>query len=262
MLPAFTDDNGLGEYIKKRWNKCQTENEDSIIVIAGGERKGKSTLALRIVYQLCKKQFFHHGKPDVDDISIEGKGFISWLRHSEKMAGVFDEAGTAMYTRDAMKPIVKMINKRLMVCGYKYLFIILCLPSIFDLDTHVRNRRINCLIQITKKGDFVAYNRKGAIAIGKSKDWRAAKPLTYGHWNNQPMDADYQKVVDLYRIKEKRHKDAYMAGDLDDEIYNRNIIIAKLVKDGKYKQVELAPIFGLDKDTINKINAKFSKFII
>jgi excisionase family DNA binding protein len=211
----FKDTDKLDEYLVKRWNKCKKGINDCILIITGLERSGKTTLAHRILYGLEPGQLWDGEKAIINDTLVNGSTYLNWLATSNKRIGIFDEAGTSLYSREAMNTTNKSINKKLMVCGYKNLFQILCLPSFFDLDTNVRNRRLSALIFITEQGKFLAYDRMSAIKIGRAKSWKVARPCSRGWFRIKPDTDEFKAIMTKYREMEKKEKDKYMSEGLD-----------------------------------------------
>jgi excisionase family DNA binding protein len=195
------------------------KNNDAVIVVCGKERIGKSELALRIAYDLNKASFFNEdGSANVNNIAMNGKEYRYRISKSNKGdVIIFDEAGTSLYTRDAMTPENKMINKKLMVCGYKNLVHLLCLPDYFSIDKMIRKHRIKFLIKVVSKGKFFVYSRKKAMKIGEERDWKAAYSSSRGYWSHSFVDDDFKKFMKAYRDKEQKHKDEYMADGIDEE---------------------------------------------
>jgi len=212
---AFKDVGGFREYLFRRYQKCQKEKEDTILVVVGGERKGKTTLGLRIKYDLEPDKCYVDKKPDTKDICMSGDQYLRWMALNEKTVGQFDEAGTALFSRDAMSPVLKRIYKKLLVCGYKYLFHIICIQDFFDLDKKIRMRRLSALIRITDKGKFLAYNRDNAIKIGRACSWNAGRPTSKGWWPGNEKNKQYRVFDNAYRKVEKSYKDKYMKDDID-----------------------------------------------
>lgn len=218
-IQAFHATKGFYEWLKNSfYPKITSGNTDGVIVVCGAERSGKSEWCLRTAYDLHKEQFFKDGNICVENICMDGRQYRNRLSNAQMGdVVIFDEAGTAMYSRDAMTPETKKINKKLMVCGYKNLLHFLCLPDFFSIDKNIRKHRVKLLIKITERGKFLIYNKKKALKIGMEGSWNAATTSARGWWGHNDRDEDFIELEKAYRAKEKKYKDAFMAEGADDD---------------------------------------------
>ena len=247
---AFTDTGSFYEWLKGVYKGMTQRNYDFVLVIVGGERLGKTSLGIRIMYDFNKPQFVYNGSISICNISMNGEMYINDI--VEKNRGnliQFDEAVDGMYSRDAMSPRNKKINKKLMKCGFLNIFHILCLPNFKAIDNNIREHRVGALIKIVERGKYLAYSSAEAKKIAAKKgDFNAGKPSSKGWWPKSSEDDDYNELIKQYKKLELRYK-----LDHDEEIDKRNMIITKLYRRGGLTQQELADLFGITNQRINQI---------
>jgi len=188
-------------WLKKGYNEIKKGlDTDKVIVICGKERTGKSTLACRLSYDL-DSELCYNKKPNVKFICINSDNYMDYVRNNKKTIVVYDEAGTGMYSRDAMTKETREVNKFLMICGHKNIIHFILIPKFFDLDTKVRTQRLGGLIRIMAKGKFVTYKEEEAIKIGVAKDWSKGKICTKGWWPKNDDNINFNNFINAYKIK-------------------------------------------------------------
>lgn len=123
-----------------KWTASQLrQDRDVVIVIGGMERSGKSSLS----YWLGDVISFYAGTEFATEnyvwqgIELVGK---MWDL-PERSVIVDDEAGLDLYKRESTSRHNRVINKALMISGLRNQCIILCVPSIWDLDKYISQRR-------------------------------------------------------------------------------------------------------------------------
>lgn len=191
------------DLLKKRINKL---DYDCFIVVVGKERRGKSTFAAQLGYYMTE------GNIDVSDICMDAEEFTSKLQSSIKGGVIiFDEAGTNLYSREAMSSINRMLTKAFMVSGLKNICIIICIPSFFSLDTYIRTHRVDLLCYVPKRGKFKAYSTKRAKLISlkgaKMKNMNVVRPNEVGWFRKDWPD---KELYEEYHKKEVKYKMGYI----------------------------------------------------
>ena len=135
----------------------QEKNFDSVFVIVGKERVGKSMLMLHLAEE-CDA--------DITDISLDRDGFINILVNSQPLGfACLDEAGDALFSRDAMTTFNKLLVKAFMVIGGQRLITFLVLPDFFSLDTYFRKHRVRGLFHVIKRGRYQFHDQKAIQKI-------------------------------------------------------------------------------------------------
>lgn len=193
----------------KMVNKLRREN-DKVVVIVGREGSGKSTLAA----QLCAMV-----DPDfsVDNITIGELEFIQALRRGKIGTAVsVDEGGLALFSREAMSYSNRNMVKIFMTIRRKSMLCVICCPSYNTLDTYIRNHRMSLLINIVKRGHYIAYFggaiKKINIDLHKVKSLSSIKVPSEFFWNGYfnkgfPPTLDYES----YLYKKDQHIDDQLA---------------------------------------------------
>ena len=133
----------------------RTCNKDKVVVITGPEGMGKSNVA-QVMFDIWYKEVLKDPDFSAEYIKFFGSNkdeFLEALNYcSEKNLKyqmiVHDEAAKDMYSRTAMSKFATEINKAYQVIRGMNLFTILIIPSILDLDSFFRKRRVNGLIHV------------------------------------------------------------------------------------------------------------------
>ncbi len=145
-------------------------DEDCFIIVDGRERGGKSTLAAQIAKYLDPTY-------DITRCCFTADQFYQAVKHATKgQAVVFDETMGYLASRSALSKFNKTLIKLMSEMGFKNLFVIMCIPSYFELDKYAAIHRSTCLIHIYKdmktgkKGRYVFFdNTKKRIMYLKGK---------------------------------------------------------------------------------------------
>lgn len=170
---------------------------DFVMVIDGSEGSGKSVLAQQIGYYLDPSLTLERitFTPDeFKDMVLEAKPETCIL---------LDEAFGALSSRRTMSLINIGIVDLLTEIRQKRLFIIIVLPTVFDLDRYVAMWRSRCLINVylsgLERGQFAFYNqeRKKIMLLKgrKTYSYHCIKPNFLGSFTNYYTvnEADYRK---------------------------------------------------------------------
>jgi ABC-type dipeptide/oligopeptide/nickel transport system ATPase component len=129
--------------------KTQLEKDgDCICIIDGKVGSGKSTFAQNLAAYIDNDFKVEQVCFDVEDFK---KAIINSPKHK---AIIFDEALGGLNIRRTMSGINVTLVQLLTEIRQKNLFIILCLPSIFDMDKTIAVQRTTFLVHVyTKNGD-------------------------------------------------------------------------------------------------------------
>jgi len=127
---------------------CIKHNQDWIFLITGGEGSGKSTLGQHLAEMLDPK--FNMKKQMVYSFDEEYSyfDFIKGFRHKPFRAVVFDEAVTALFSRDHAKSEVKDTVKLFNLNRQLNHFSILIVPSFWGMDVDLRERRSRTMLYV------------------------------------------------------------------------------------------------------------------
>jgi hypothetical protein len=127
---------------------------DWLIVIAGYERVGKSTLAL----QVCR---YIDPKFTEEQVVFDVRHFSKLVWSLEPgRAILIDEGATAMFNRNAMTADVKTGVQILTTMGARNLFVVICVPSFEILDKYIQEHRVRSVLRVTSRGNFLFYSKR------------------------------------------------------------------------------------------------------
>lgn len=149
------------QYVGKRGIK--SKNQDRMAACMGREGLGKSHFVLHLFTawydDILKKKI--DGEYFCRQFVATNEGFVDAIKNSHKYDMlVHDEAILAAYSRESMSKMNVQINKTFMVIRGLNFYTVLNIPSVLDLDTNFRNRRLNVLFYIDDIGVCYMYGRK------------------------------------------------------------------------------------------------------
>lgn len=187
----------LCRYIHK---KICVQKWDYFVVITGGEGVGKSRGVFLNILDYWYKKVLGQKTAPKDCFAIDLKDFVRLLK--EGKPGDFrglDEAGDKMDTQDYMNKINKMLYQAYTIIREKHYFSCIVLPSIFDLNSRFRKRRVKCLIHCHKRVDNVCNKCKTEFAGEecpkcKSKDYKKGY-VQYKIWNRKRLREIFARNV-------------------------------------------------------------------
>lgn len=133
----------VASYVRNRRN-CLF---DSIIMITGPERSGKSTLALQLARRIDSNFPLRNVCFKIADFSK----LIDELPDGSVI--VFDEAGFDMFNQEWWADFQQELIKKLLVIGLKQHILILNVPHRKELNKKLRERRVAFWINVYTKGD-------------------------------------------------------------------------------------------------------------
>jgi len=242
-------------YLKMQLDKMKDkvmDDWDFVIVIDGYERSGKSTLAQQIATYLDLTFNLEH-------IVFNGVEFEKVTKgYPANTAIIFDEGFGDLTSRKWMNKLNHSIIKMLTEIGYKNLFLIIVLPTYYDLVKYIAIHRSRVLIHVYdnnfERGYFAWYDRekkKDLFVQGKkfySYSQRIARPNFIGRFTKH-------MTVDIEAYKEKKRQNA-IASDRGDSQKADNIDRPQLIKRMKvlgYNQTQIAEILDLTKQRISQL---------
>lgn len=151
------------------FKKRNAKDWDTWLIISGDEGDGKSVMGK----QLCK--IFAGSKFTLEDIVFTPTQFTKRVLEAEKGSAImYDEAISGLSARRAMSGINTALISMAAQCRKKNLFVLILLPSFFDLDKNIAIHRtrglIHVLADVTKRGFFRYYTKnqkKKLYVLGK-----------------------------------------------------------------------------------------------
>lgn len=162
-------------------------------VIDGIEGSGKTRFGSQFCYQVDPTF-------GLDRVVFSPSQF--WEKVNESKPGqaiMMDEAMNAFYARAAMSATNISMNRMLAMCRYKRLFLLMCMPSIFEMDRYAAMWRTSFLVHIytvpndnrEERGYFKWYDRdrkKQLLLIGKkAMDYSQTQPNFFGRFSKKEV---------------------------------------------------------------------------
>lgn len=136
------------------------KNYDNVIVVMGDEGKGKSHLCLNMLDYWYSKRDGVCTSDHVKHISLDVEQFSEDLKDCVKYdMTVYDEAGDVSGRR-AMSNLNTSLAYTYQVIRADNIFTVFVLPSVWDLDSFFRNRRLAGLFYVTARGRCAFWGRE------------------------------------------------------------------------------------------------------
>ena len=180
---------------------------DWVMVIDGFEGVGKSTLAI----QVCKEI---DPTFDLTRVCFTPRQYLNSVENAKKRTSIlYDEAGTGLFSREAMTLTSRILNKVMMTVRDKNLFHCLVLPSFFQLDKNIRENRATSLLHVYARGRFSFYSRKRLKMISIKNYYAAQRPNFYGTF---PKTNPYKRQYEIF--KRQYLKNFFATQGLADEV--------------------------------------------
>ena len=196
-------------YLDKVKKNNEKRDEDYVILIDGYEGTGKSTLAQHIGRYLDNSL-------NLNKICMTADEFKQAIINAKKCdCIIYDEAVMGLSSSDSITRIGRLLKSMMMQMRQKNLFVIIIIPTYFELNKYAVLSRAKGLFRTYKskgrKGFFVAYNQedmKKMYLKGKRTHTYCIRSYFTGRFVGKYVVDDA-----LYR---KKKEDALFAVDEDD----------------------------------------------
>jgi ABC-type dipeptide/oligopeptide/nickel transport system ATPase component len=167
----------LKEQIKKIIHAVTKKDRDFVLVIDGEEGSGKSVLAMQIAKALDPNF-------NIDNIVFTSDQFLELIKKTPKYSCVLlDEAFSAASSRAALTEVNRSMVGVATEMRQRNLYIIIVLPSFFDLDKYFALWRCRALLHVYfqkdgGRGNFVIFPKtsKKFLYLNGKKTYSYAKP--------------------------------------------------------------------------------------
>jgi hypothetical protein len=237
----------IASHIKNRRN-CLF---DSLVMVTGPERTGKSNFALQLA---------RHIDPDfpLSSVCFKIDAFSKLIDESPNGSViVFDEPGFDMFNQEWWASFQKELVKKLLVIGVKCLILILCIPHRMLLNAKLRERRVAFWIDVYTRGEkFTRGYAKFRRGVGnewvEETYWEGLGAFRFAKLQGKVWD-DYE-VMKWEFVKEVS-AGTYQPGSVSKNtkaMEERNLAIDELRR-CKKTQLEIAHALNMDQSTISKI---------
>ena len=244
------------DIVKKR---VLTKDRDWVLVIDGEEGVGKSVLAQQVAKYLDPKF-------NIDNITFTSDEFLKKVKDPKTKKGttiILDEAFSAASSRSSLSEVNRAMIGVATEMRQKNLFVILCIPSFFDLDKYFALWRCRALFHLyfSEEEDrryviFSKEEKKMLYLFGK-KTYSYAKPHSsfppFKFANYYPIDED-----DYRRKKAQAFKKRTVSNQARRWLMQRNAYIKYLLLNLGISSKDIAEIpilYGIDKVSQRQIQS-------
>lgn len=230
----------------------QTNDRDIFVIVDGRERVGKSVLA-QVIGWIASR-----GTLTLKNICLTAEEFADRVTNCDKGdVIIFDECYLGMSSSDAMRRYNRMIKQLVVTCGQKNLFVILVLPSVFDINKYMALHRADALIHAfehkRRRGFFAYYDHKKLRYIymkGKQYySYTRIKPNFTGWFKNfYAVDEDAYRSKKLEAMKSimKQEEDR----DMSKQVFRFGVLAHFVVSRKKATVKELSEGLNIPASTI------------
>lgn len=248
-------DNIVAEQLPKIRKDVLKKDKDKVILIDGREGAGKSVLGMQLAKALDPNF-------NLNKIAWNANQFIRLIKSPDREKGdciLMDEAFSSTSSRGALSNVNRAMMGVATEMSQKNLFVIICLPSFFDLDKYFALWRCDTLFHVyfKKNGDrgryiIFPFRKKKDLFINGKKTYNyncTKSPYPPCTFNNQWVidEKEYRKLKGKAFSKrrltlfEKRWKD-------------RTAMLIRRLHD-VYKETELTigDLLGLRQQQINML---------
>ncbi|KKK92443.1 hypothetical protein LCGC14_2702870 [marine sediment metagenome] len=235
MEQEYLIDNLLKPEIKKIKNAVTKRDRDYVMVIDGEEGSGKSVLAQQIAKSLDSRF-------NIDNICFNADQFIARLKGSPKNSCIIlDEAYSSANSRASLTEVNRSLIGVATEMRQRNLYVIIVIPSFFDLDKYFALWRCRSLIHVYFANDgsrgryllFPKTSKKYLYLMGKkfydySKPKSPYPPCSFTNtytvdeqeYRSRKALAFKKRVVSNLAKRWKQQRDA-----LVNELYNNFLIV-------------------------------------
>jgi hypothetical protein len=176
------------------------KDNDCIGIVDGGVGSGKSTLAQQLAARIDPTFSIDRACFDADEFKT------AIINAKPKQAVIFDEALNGLNIRRTMSSVNIVLTSLLAEIRQKNLFILICLPSLFDMDKSVAIHRSQFLIHVYmkngKRGYFRLYGKRNKAKLFASDYCR--KTYTYAARSSFWGSFKVGYVIDELQYRKKK----------------------------------------------------------
>ena len=243
------------QFIPKWKREVLTKDQDKVIAIDGREGSGKSVLAQQLAAELDPNF-------NIDKIAFSAEQFMTMVKSTDRKKGdciILDEAFLAANSRSAMSTINRSMVGLATEMRQLNLFVIVVLPSYFDLDRYFALWRTDILLHVYfdkdgNRGRYIAFNHnKKKMLYLKGKKFYNYGVVKAGL---PPMRFPKGYMVDEEEYR-KRKQDAFREEKVNaiEQKYKDRLVklCTKLHKDDGYTYDNLGETIDMKGATLQKL---------
>jgi len=240
----FFVDNIMREHLDKVRYRVLKKDFDFVTIIDGREGSGKSVLAQQLASYLDPTF-------SLNNIVFTSDDFIKKIKDPKTKKGaciILDEAFNSINSRASMSAVNKSMGAVATEMRQKNLFIIIVLPSFFDLDKQFAIHRASSLIHVylkddVNRGQYLIFPRskKLYLYLAGKKTYNYSKPKS----PFPPCRFTNHYIVDEqeYRLKKSQaFKKRTVSNQARNWLGQRNSYIKFIIKTMNLTQKEIADV--------------------
>lgn len=251
------------DIVKKR---VLTKDMDWVLVIDGEEGVGKSVLAQQIAKYLDPNF-------NIDNITFNSDDFLKKVKDRKIKKGtaiILDEAFSAASSRSSLSEVNRAMIGVTTEMRQRNLFVILCIPTFFDLDRHYALWRCRALFHVYFSAEddrrYVIFSKeeKKLLYLNGKKTYSYSKP----HSSFPPFKFSNFYTVDETEYRKKK-AEAFSKRTVSNQarkwLLQRNAYIKYLLLNLGISSKDVADIpmnYGIDKVSerhVNRVSQELQK---
>ncbi len=262
VQPNSEHDYYLDGYLKSNLDdvihSVTKKDYDSFIIVTGKEGVGKSTIAGQIAMYLDPTYC-------LDRCCFTADQFVETCEKADKFqAVVFDETMGYLSSRGTMSMFNRKLVKIMSEMRSKNLFVILCIPSFFELDRYPAIHRSTGLIHVYKRAHFGSYDykKKKDLYLQGKKTYSYVTPPTfigkctkYFPLNKEDYEAKKQKAIREWDSPRKKQE---LTLTQKRHMNERDILVVELIN-LDYDHQRIADLISLSQRAVMDIAKKIEK---
>lgn len=149
-------------------DKCTKQNYDIPVIVYGREGVGKSSLAILLAHVIMQRQGRQFNIQR--NIHFTVQSFHKAVFTSKPGdVQIIDEAILFAFSRKALSKENTELVKILATCRSQCNIILFCIPNFHTVDKYLREHRIVCGLEVTRRGNFTIWPKKAMVKMANKK---------------------------------------------------------------------------------------------
>lgn len=187
-------------------------NMNTILLVVGNVRTGKSYLALKIAEEYCRLNKTHFNVRK--QCSFEIIPFLRWSQNAVDSVFVLDEVGVTLNSQDWFTIQSKIMRNFIQAQGFRRNLLIIVLPSIAFLLKSIRFM-VNYVVETIQQGTIKWYKMVMRHSLGKghisymgilrfglpSKETVEEYENMKKEWNDEQLDTDIEQLEGMKELR-------------------------------------------------------------
>ena len=149
-------------------NKCTKQNYDIPVIVYGREGVGKSSLAILLAHVIMERQGRQFNIQRNIHFTVQSFHKAVFSSHPGDVQ-IIDEAILFAFSRKSLSKENTELVKILATCRSQCNIIFFCIPSFHSVDKYLREHRIVCGLEVTRRGGFTIWPKKAMVKMANRK---------------------------------------------------------------------------------------------